>query len=118
MDCSRSCWLYLALLSSVTLLGLVFAGRSFPGGSGAGAGRGKRRMVDLVKVPDLKRVFIASAVVMTGLDLFQLYMPLYGHRIGLSASAIGLVLGAILLTAAILWIRHHRKRGTRTAPPA
>jgi undecaprenyl-diphosphatase len=30
----------------------------------------------------------------------------------------GLVVGALLVAAAVLWIRHHRKRGTRTAPPA
>ena len=42
----------------------------------------------------MRRVLIASAVVMTGIDLFQLYIPLYGHQIGLSASAIGVILGA------------------------
>jgi MFS family permease len=44
-------------------------------------------------------VLIASAVVMTGIDLFQLYMPLYGHQVGLSASAIGMVLGAAAAAA-------------------
>ena len=28
----------------------------------------------------------------TGQDLFQFYMPIYGHSVGLSASAIGVVL--------------------------
>lgn len=51
-------------------------------------------MLDLFRDPDMRRVLIASAVVMTGIDLFQLYMPLYGHEVGLSASAIGMVLGA------------------------
>jgi MFS family permease len=50
-------------------------------------------MLDLFRDPDMRRVLIASAVVMTGIDLFQLYMPLYGHQVGLSASAIGMVLG-------------------------
>jgi predicted MFS family arabinose efflux permease len=89
-----SAYLYLAVLSATTLLGLAFIARSFPGGNGHPRGKRARRMADLIGVPNLRRVFIASAVVMTGLDLFQLYMPLYGHRIGLSASAIGLVLGA------------------------
>jgi predicted MFS family arabinose efflux permease len=87
-------YLWLALLSALPLIGLVFVARRFPAGIGAGTGNAQRRMADLVRVPDLRRVFLASAVVMTGLDLFQLYMPLYGHKIGLSASAIGLVLGA------------------------
>jgi MFS family permease len=51
-------------------------------------------MLDLLRDPDMRRVLIASAVVMTGIDLFQLYMPLYGHEVGLSASAIGMVLGS------------------------
>src|SRR5690606_7225879 len=51
-------------------------------------------MLDLFRDADMRRVLIASAVVMTGIDLFQLYMPLYGHQVGLSASAIGMVLGA------------------------
>ncbi len=53
-----------------------------------------RRMSDLWRDLDMRRVLIAGAVVMTGLDLFQLYMPIYGHQIGLSASMIGIVLGA------------------------
>ncbi len=51
-------------------------------------------MLDLFRDIEMRRVLIASAVVMTGIDLFQLYMPLYGHQVGLSASAIGMVLGA------------------------
>lgn len=53
-----------------------------------------QRMSDLFRNVDMRRVLIAGAVVMTGIDLFQLYMPLYGHQVGLSASAIGMILGA------------------------
>jgi MFS family permease len=87
-------YLWLGLLSSTALVGLAFTAKTFPQGAGASADRSNRRMADLLRVPNLRRVFIASAVVMTGLDLFQLYMPLYAHDLGLSASAIGLVLGA------------------------
>ena len=51
------------------------------------------RASDLVRDPDMRRVLIAGAVVMTSIDLFQLYLPLYGHQAGLSATAIGMVLG-------------------------
>jgi predicted MFS family arabinose efflux permease len=99
-------YLYLALLSASSLIGLALIAKHFPRSFSHGHAQGEKRMIDLVRVPDLKRVFIASAVVMTGLDLFQLYMPLYGHNIGLSASAIGLVLGAFavagFVTRAIL----------------
>lgn len=40
----------------------------------------------------LRRTLITSAVILTGIDLFQFYMPIYGHHAGLSASAIGIVL--------------------------
>ncbi|HTD91205.1 MAG TPA: MFS transporter, partial [Burkholderiales bacterium] len=40
----------------------------------------------------LRRVLITSAVILTGIDLFHFYMPIYGHSIGLSASQIGVVL--------------------------
>jgi MFS family permease len=56
-------------------------------------------MSDLFGDADMRRVLIASAVVMTGIDLFQLYLPLYGHQIGLSASAIGMIMGSAAAAA-------------------
>ncbi len=54
----------------------------------------------------LRRVLITGAVLLTGIDLFQFYMPIYGHYIGLSASEIGVVLGAFSAAAFIvrLWM--------------
>jgi len=46
----------------------------------------------LLANPVLRRTLIASAVATTAQDLFQFYMPIYGHSVGLSASAIGVVL--------------------------
>jgi hypothetical protein len=40
----------------------------------------------------LWRVLATSSLLMTGVDLFQFYMPIHGHDIGISASAIGVVL--------------------------
>ena len=40
----------------------------------------------------LWQVLATSSLVVTGTDLFQFYLPIYGHGIGLSASAIGVVL--------------------------
>ena len=53
----------------------------------------KRRLADLVRIPALRRVLVASAVLSRGWDLFTFVMPIHGSRIGLSATAIGLVLG-------------------------
>lgn len=46
----------------------------------------------LTSNPSLRRVLITGAVILTGIDLFHFYMPIYGHHIGLSASQIGVVL--------------------------
>lgn len=51
-----------------------------------------RLSTSLLAIPLLRRTLIASAVAVTAQDLFQFYMPIYGHAVGLSASAIGVVL--------------------------
>ena len=39
-----------------------------------------------------RRTLITGAAILTGIDLFQFYMPIYGNAIGLSATTIGVVL--------------------------
>lgn len=59
------------------------------------AGHASRaRMLDLLRHAPLRAVFIVSALLSMGWDLFTFMMPMHGARIGLSASAIGLVMGA------------------------
>lgn len=40
----------------------------------------------------LRQAFVTSAVILTGLDLFSFYMPIYGRSLGLTPSSIGIVL--------------------------
>jgi cyanate permease len=54
---------------------------------------GKRNVRDLWRNPILRNTFIASGILAAAYDLFQFYVPVYGHSIGLSASAIGTVIG-------------------------
>lgn len=56
----------------------------------------------LLANPVLRRTLIASAMAVTGQDLFQFYMPIFGHSVGLSASAIGVVLGMSGIAAFIV----------------
>jgi MFS family permease len=42
--------------------------------------------------PVVLRTLITGGLLNSGLNLFQVYLPVYGHSIGLSASAIGTVL--------------------------
>lgn len=48
--------------------------------------------VGLFSNAPLRRILITSGIILTAIDLFQFYMPIYGHSIGLSASTIGTVL--------------------------
>lgn len=52
------------------------------------------RLMDLLKEPELKRLYVAVVVISSSWDVHQFLVPLYGARIGLSASSIGIVLGA------------------------
>lgn len=54
-----------------------------------------RVVKDLLVLPALRNALLTNGVVMMGLDLFILYMPVYARSIGLSASVIGLIIGAL-----------------------
>ena len=53
-----------------------------------------KRLADLFRMPAMRRVFIVSGALSTSWDLFTFVVPIHGSRIGLSASQIGLLLGA------------------------
>lgn len=53
-----------------------------------------RRMQDLLALPAMRNALLSNGIVMAGLDLFNLYMPIYGHDLGFSATTIGLIMGA------------------------
>lgn len=52
-----------------------------------------RRLIDLVRMPGMLPVFVVAGSLSIAWDLFTFVMPIYGTRIGLSASMIGLILG-------------------------
>ena len=92
----------LAALNIVSVLGVVYMFRRIPPTSSRTGEREGERMMDLFKSGKLRRIFIASAVVVTGVGLFQLYLPLYGHSVKLSASAIGMAMGAFAAAAFVV----------------
>ncbi|HTE13591.1 MAG TPA: MFS transporter, partial [Burkholderiales bacterium] len=61
-----------------------------------------KNVMDLWRIPALRSTFIAGGIVGSAQDLFQFYMPVYGHAVGLSASAIGTVLGMVALAAFVV----------------
>ena len=50
--------------------------------------------LDSLRNPQIRRMLAVSSLMQLGIDLFQFYMPLYGHALGISATAIGMVLAA------------------------
>lgn len=82
--------LYLALLAVAPIAMLAVWGRILPDGSHSAPPAGGLR--DMLTDSGLWRVMATSSLVVTGVVLFQFYIPIYGHNIGLSASAIGVVL--------------------------
>jgi len=49
---------------------------------------------DLLKIKPLRDTLIASGIVSSAWDVYQFFMPVYGHAQGLSATAIGVVMSA------------------------
>ena len=85
----------LAVVPFVPLLGLRSARLALPGprrheGGAAGAHHGGVRV--LLRHRTLRRLFAINALFAVGWDLHSVFVPIYGARLGLTASEIGLVL--------------------------
>ena len=57
----------------------------------------ERRVMDLLRNRELRRVFIASGLLSMAWDLYTFVIPIYGSRIGLSASTIGVIMGTFAI---------------------
>ncbi|MGH8616953.1 MAG: MFS transporter [Burkholderiales bacterium] len=91
----QATYLYLSLFTAGCALILAAAHRRVPPGTrDAGDNPGPRRMADLLKLPAMRNALLTNGVVMSALDLFNLYMPVYARGLGLNASTIGLIIGA------------------------
>jgi MFS family permease len=53
-----------------------------------------RRLADLLRHRELRRLFVVSGLLAMAWDLFNFAVPIYGSRVELSASKIGAILGA------------------------
>jgi MFS family permease len=96
---------YLALTVVPLLAVLILSrrGQNLPAPRASVDGASVRNAMDLWRLPELRRVFLTSAVVLTGIDLYQFYLPIYGRSVGLSASVIGAVLS--MFSAASFLVR-------------
>jgi MFS family permease len=86
--------------SVVAVVLLLVWGGVFPPGKpqAARAAGAQRELLDR----NVIRMLVFSGLVQLGYDLFQFYLPIYAHSIGLSASAIGVVLATLAVAAFIV----------------
>ncbi len=89
--------LVLSVLPVTGTILLAYRGSLLPGGSHHATG-GTGTLKSLAN-PDVVRMLAISSLVQLGTDVFQFYLPIYGHAQGLSASAIGAALAAFALAA-------------------
>lgn len=88
-----STYYVLAVLAAICLVVFHLFHRHIPAKSGV-VDSGKRGpMSDLLRLPALRNALITNGIVMTGIDLYQVYMPVYSRGIGLTATEIGLIIG-------------------------
>jgi MFS family permease len=103
-------FLMLATCTIVPALLLLFRPGFLPKAARrAGDGTRKQSAFDLLRDRRLRNTFIASALISAAWDLYQFYFPIYGHSIGLSASAIGLIIGTfasavVVIRVALPWL--------------
>jgi MFS family permease len=93
VDHAGPVWAY-AILSIILAFpaGILASKRRIPMVRAGGEVTGKRSMLDLLRNRGLLAIFVASGACVTGWDLFTFFMPIYGTRIGLSATMIGVVI--------------------------
>ena len=63
----------------------------------------KGGLFELLRIKPLRNTLLASGIVSSAWDVYQFFMPVYGRSLGMSATAIGLVLSAFAV--AIILVR-------------
>ena len=107
-----SAFLILAAFTVVPMLMLWFRHDFLPQAAQVAGGTTTGSAMELWRAPRLRNTFIASGFISAGWDLFNFYMPVYGHGIDLTATAIGTILGAFALATFVIravlpWLVRH-----------
>ena len=56
-------------------------------------------VLELWRMPNLRTIFITGGIISSAQNLFQFYFPIYGYSLGISASAIGTILGVVAVAS-------------------
>ncbi|MDP1535772.1 MAG: MFS transporter [Burkholderiales bacterium] len=95
-------FLILAAFTVIPVLMLWLRPGFLPGAAKVPGTAASGGALELWRAPRLRNTFIASGFISAGWDLFNFYMPVYGHGIGLSASMIGIILGVFALATFVI----------------
>lgn len=104
----RTC-LWVGLFTLVPIAMLLLTGGGLPGGSGKQKAAAGGNMWEVLTDPGMRRTLILSSLMQSGFDLFNFYMPVYAHSVGLSASVTGIIAGTFaiagfLVRTALDWL--------------
>jgi predicted MFS family arabinose efflux permease len=97
----RATFALLACSAIVPAVVLALVGARLPRGHGRSA-PSNGGVMELIRDPRLKRVFVVTGILAMAWDLFVFFMPIYGSSIGLSASTIGGILGSFALATFVV----------------
>jgi predicted MFS family arabinose efflux permease len=81
---------------------LVVYGRHLPAGGGKRAAAASSSLRERLSDKAVMGIILITTLVQIGQDLFMFYMPIYGHGIGLSASAIGAILASFATASSLV----------------
>jgi MFS family permease len=87
-------YLFLGCLAILPMLALFTFPQIVPTTQGRKPRADQSNVLELMRIAPLRRTLLAGAIVFSGTDLLSFYVPIYGASIGLSASTIGVILGA------------------------
>ena len=98
-------FLFLALFAAAGLVVVRFNRRVFPDtrfaakhADATAAARPRGRVMDLLRQPELRRVYVVAVLSQSTWDAFTVLMPIYGTERGFSASSIGILIGVFSLS--------------------
>ncbi len=103
----RPSFVLLAVVSTLPVLILTFYPKLVPKRA-AHAKVESSGSFELLGNAGLRRTLIMSGVTLTGIELFTFYFPVYGRSIGLSATAIGMVMASYAVAAFIVRLGMHK----------
>ena len=100
----QTAYLTLAVCPAIAVVLLWFKGGMLPKAAvSAGGDQSKGSSFALLRNAKLRNAIVASGLISVAWDLYLFFFPIYGHSIGLSASAIGVIIS--MFAAAVFAIR-------------